>query len=629
MGRRILFWAVLLYGICKGATAAPLDDFEAARKAYQHGNLNALNAHAARLQSHPLYAYAAYWQLMLTLPETTASAVDAYAARFPDTVLADRLRAAWLKRQAALKNWPAFRRAYPALEFRDDTLVCDALQARRNIGDAQALQEARALWLAPRALPPACTAVFDDLVRSGYTQEDVWQRIRLLLAADQVAAARALATRYLPATEQAPFRLLGREKYFPHHYLHPGALDLAQRANRELALYALFQEARRNLPAAFADWQLMRGRYPAAAQAYTWGVLAALAAHARDPVAVAWFQYADDRQLNDEELAWKVRAALMAGKWTMVRAAIEAMSPTGKKRPAWRYWLARAYLAQGDRATADRLLKPLAHRISFYGQLAAEELGQPLYYPASWQPPAALLAQLARSAQWQRIVLLHAVDMRAALHAEWRYAVRHADDEQRLGLAELARQQGWYDLSIYAADHTRHKHNFALRYPMPYRRLVTDYAQRHQISEAWVYGLMRQESRFAPAARSQVGARGLMQIMPATGEWIARKLGLGRLRGGFLGAPEYNIQFGTFYLSHILQASNGHTALATAAYNAGLGRIHDWRPAHPTEGAIYVEAIPYLETRRYVQKVLSNASYYALELGLPGHPLKERLGIVR
>jgi soluble lytic murein transglycosylase len=212
--------------------------------------------------------------------------------------------------------------------------------------------------------------------------------------------------------------------------------------------------------------------------------------------------------------------------------------------------------------------------------------------------------------------------------AEWDWAMRGMSDRQILAAAELARREDWNDRAIITAEKTRGEHDFDLRYIAPFRDLASAYAGSNGLDEAWVFGLMRQESRFVDYARSGVGASGLMQIMPATAKWIARQLGLGRKAHAGMNNPETNIRFGTYYLKHIYDSLDQSPVLATAGYNAGPGRARKWQGDVPLEGAVYVETIPFAETREYVKKVLANAMFYRNRFGGETRPLKDRLGII-
>ena len=323
------------------------------------------------------------------------------------------------------------------------------------------------------------------------------------------------------------------------------------------------------------------------------------------------------------------RAALRAGKWVEVYRSIEAMPEATQNEAVWRYWKARSLKALNATYPANVLFAKLSREIHYYGLLAEEELPTKLEArPADYKvTPDDMKAVEARSGL-QRALLLRKLGDDGNALAEWEWALRDLDDRALLAAAELARRNNWNDRAIITAEKTRDVHDFDLRYIAPYRDLASDFAQENGLDEAWVYGLMRQESRFIDYARSGVGAQGLMQIMPATAKWISRQLGLGKNAHNNVGKPETNIRFGTYYLKHIFDSLSQSPVLATAGYNAGPGRARRWQADVPLEGAIYVENIPFLETREYVKKVLANAMFYRTRFGGISQPLKERLGVI-
>ena len=210
----------------------------------------------------------------------------------------------------------------------------------------------------------------------------------------------------------------------------------------------------------------------------------------------------------------------------------------------------------------------------------------------------------------------------------WLFTIRTLDDRQLLTAAVIARRNEIYDRAINTADRTIEQHDFHLRYLAPYRDAVKQNAAQLNLDEAWVFGLIRQESRFIADAKSRVGASGLMQLMPATAQWVAKKLGLKDWRWSQVTEVDTNVSLGTWYLRHVLDTLDGQPVLASAAYNAGPGRARAWRSGTAIEGAIYAETIPFNETRDYVKKVMANATYYAHTLGHHAQTLKQRLNTI-
>ena len=228
----------------------------------------------------------------------------------------------------------------------------------------------------------------------------------------------------------------------------------------------------------------------------------------------------------------------------------------------------------------------------------------------------------------QRTLALYRIGMRSEALEEWRWVVNNLNDQDLLAAAEIALRNKMYDRAIGAADLTVNTHDFSMRYLAPYRDDLQAHIREHDLDEAWVYGLMRQESRFARSAKSGAGAAGLMQVMPATARWVAKKLGIKRYRKELIHQLDTNLRIGTYYMKSVLSRAENNPVLASAAYNAGPLRALQWRGDKPLEGAIYAETIPYQETRDYVEKVMSNTVYYADQFGDAPRSLKQRLGII-
>jgi len=372
------------------------------------------------------------------------------------------------------------------------------------------------------------------------------------------------------------------------------------------------------------------------------GQLATQAARKLDPRALGWFGEAASSPapsspwpLSDFQLAWKTRAALRAGDWVAVQESIEAMSALEQQTGVWRYWKARALKAKGKTADANVILVPLSVEHNFYGQLAEEELGavvsNPVSNPASAQSYRAGTEEITAMRQLpgiQRSLALYRLDLRTEATREWNWSIRNFDDRRLLTAAEIASRNEIHDRAINTADRTVLLHNFSLRFPAPHREAMQDVLKQQELDEAWVYGLIRQESRFITNARSSAGASGLMQLMPATAKWVAKKMGMQNFHKTLTTEVDTNLALGTYYLKHVLTSLDNQPLLASAAYNAGPGRARQWRDVKPLEGAIYAETIPFSETRDYVKKVLSNSMYYTSVFGQRRQPLKQRLGIV-
>jgi soluble lytic murein transglycosylase len=406
---------------------------------------------------------------------------------------------------------------------------------------------------------------------------------------------------------------------------------LASEEQRAIVLFALQRLAKQSPEMAAARWTKIAAFFPADEQHYFYGWLAYEAARNLDGRALQWFKAAADTPLNEHQAAWRVRAALRAQDWPEVLASIDAMSEQQHQDPAWIYWKARALKALGKSIEARDLFVPLSSEHHFYGQLAGDELADiPVMSQtmATYKPDNRAIAEMMALPGIQRTLALYRMGLRSEALEEWRWVLRNLNDRELLTAAEIARRNEMYDRAIGAADKTVHVHDFSLRYLAPYRPELHAHIREHGLDEAWVYGLMRQESRFVTSAKSDTGASGLMQIMPATARWIAKKLGLKSYRNSLIHQLDTNLRLGTYYMKTVLSQSDNSPVLASASYNAGPTKARQWRGEKPLEGAIYIETIPFEETRDYVKKVMSNTVYYADQFGDPPRSLKQRLGII-
>ena len=623
----------LWFGLAAAEPPAPVvasdADFVAARSAFERGDRAKLDTLAARLVDHPLLPYVEYWQLKLRLDTATDDEVRAYLARWPNGPFADRLRVDWLKSLGKRGQWAAFAAFYPPPFGEDLEVTCYAIQARRQREGEAALATAVPLYATGHSTPDACEPLFAALIASGaITPADRVARFRLATDAGNIRLAHLIAVD-LPADDRMTGPELIRAERNPARTLAKGDFRWKHRGGRELALYALERAARTDAAGVRAAWEKQRNRFPEADRLYGNARIAYHAARQLDPRANDWYHETEGAPLTEAQHAWRVRAALRAGSWPDVAAAIGAMPAAQAQDPAWRYWRARALAAAGQAADAEAIYTALASEPHFYGVLSAEALGHRVAAPAAPPPPsAAALALFGMRPDVKRTVKLAELDMRSEMVREWSYIVRGQDDDALLVAAEYARQVGLYDRAISAAERTSTHHDFALRYLMPFREHFTAAAREQAVDEALLFGLARQESRFVSDIVSSAGAVGLMQLMPATARWVAKQMGRADYRPAQIADVGTNTQFGAFYFKYWLERLARQPALAAAAYNAGPNRAQAWRSGAPLEGAIWVESIPLNETRDYVKKVLANTMIYAQFLSQPYVSLGARLGTV-
>jgi soluble lytic murein transglycosylase len=609
---------------------APGDaDVLAARDAALRGQWKLLDTYRARLAGHILEAYPAYWLLAGNLERSEPRDVQAFLARYPDSPLAEGLRREWLKALGAAGSWELFRAEYPRVLGDDVEVACYSFQERLARGDAEAIAEARALFVSARETTAACDPVFAAAASAKAISEgETWDRVRRLLSAGNVKEAKR-AGALLPLRISIPEKALDQVARDAGRFLAQEKLGRnPSRASQETLVFAVERLARNKPEEAAERLVAIAPRLEADAAAFAWGQVAFQAALVHHPRALEWYALARDVQLTDAQTAWKARAALRVADWKEVLASIQALSAAEARDPNWRYWRARALRNLGAPEAADALLRGLAGQQNFYGLLSAEELGIATAPDWNgWRASEADLDRVRAIDAIQRSLALYRLGLDNEALREWQWAIRSLDDRSLLAAAEVARLANEPDRAINTADRTLLIHDFAQRFPIPHREALGAAARQWDLDEAIVFGIVRQESRFMPEARSPVGARGLMQLMPSTARWVARQIAITPYRPEMLTRPDVNAWMGSYYFRRVLD-DLGHPILATAAYNAGPGRARRWRDERPLEGAIYVETIPFNETRDYVKKVFTNAWFYHHRFTGKSASMRELLGTV-
>jgi soluble lytic murein transglycosylase len=628
----------------QGADATVVDAREAARKR----DRNRLAAARATLEAanHPLLSWVAYWDLAGRLPEATVDEVEAFYGRWAGTYVEDRLRNDWLKELGKRRDWANLARDYPRFRMNDDREVTCWWLFTEHLAGRDVAEQARPLWWAQRDLDDGCNLLATALVDAKkFAPEDVYRKARLAIEQQRPGAAKAAigllgnaAAKDVADAVDNPAKHLARLTGIGHQA-------------QELRLLSVMRLAQTDAAAAAARLDDRTARLNDSHAAWGWAYVARqsafqLSTDAAGQVlrALSLLPRGEKGEANpgwsDETLAWGVRALLRgappAQRWPAVARLIGWMSPNELRDPAWAYWKARALLgsarpgAEGEaqRAEARAQLEALAGTTNFYAKLATEDLGRP---PALPPTPAPLTEaeQTAAAAHpgLQRALLLVNLGLRDEARREWNFSLRGMDDRALMAAARLACDRQDWQLCINTAERTRAEVDLRLRYPMPFADDISAAARAQGLEPALVFGLIRQETRFMPQLKSSVGASGLMQVMPATAKWVAKKIGMAWDNPALISDPATNLKLGTAYLKLVLDDLGGSQAMAAAAYNAGPGRPRRWREGPALETAVWAENIPFNETRDYVKKVLSNASVYAALLD-PRQPpaLRPRLG---
>ena len=609
------------------------------QQAFRKGDRKKLEQLLPAVRGHALEPWAAYWELKARLNEATSQEVQAFMQRYAGSYQEDRLRNDWLLLLGQRREWGQFADLHPHYRMSDDREVrCYALLIGQIKGTApaSAADDVRSNWYALRDADDGCTHAAGELYSyKKLSALDIWRKARLGAEANRSRVVRAAVEIVAPeALTQLKEVLDSPSKYLLARN------TAGSRVRQELVLLALIKLASGDPDSAAHQLDSKWSEYLSAEERnWAWGVIGKSAAQKLSGSAHGYFSNVTrNSHLNDDLLGWKVRAALRAGQWKAVGNVVDAMGAEARQDSTWVYWKARAMLAtkpsEADRAEARQLLEGIAGTRGFYEQLALEELGQRITVPPA---PAPLTAEEKAAARanpgLNRGLYAILLGLRSEGVREWNYTTNlHTPggmaDRDLLAAADFACQREVWDRCINTSERTKTVTDMAQRFPMPFRAAVVERAQGIGLDPAYVYGLIRQESRFIMDARSHVGASGLMQVMPATARWTARKIGLTGFTADQITDRDTNITIGTAYLKLALDDFAGSMPMAAAAYNAGPGRPRSWRNGPVLDAAIWAENVPFAETRDYVKKVLANTTNYAAMLTGQPQSLKSRLGTI-
>lgn len=609
--------------------AAPRDArsaFAAAYAAARAGTEPPSDTDSDILRAYPLYRYlqAARIERALEQAEGEWQRADERSAEFlhahDGEPVAWPLRQAWLASLARRTQWQSFLEYYRP-DTATPTLECLYLEARIRVGAIEGLAPAiLAEWLTPNRLPTECEPVFTWLRAEGPLTDDlIEQRVRLLLGNGQAAFARVIAGR-LPDERATPLLEWADLVSTPAEAID-ALIASPQDPVEPDALLDGFSRLATEAPAA------ARARYDALVEARRPGrtevsrltrALALGLAWDRRSAALHFFNRVDADDVDDYALAWWARAALWNGEWRQAVDAIARMSPSQRGQSAWRYWAARAagHFQPDD---ARPLYASLLPDDNYYSAMAAARLGrdvtphaQPLRYDA------AQVRRIAMQAPFVRARELLAAGMRIAALREWRYGLAALPAGLRPQSVHLADQWGWHDVTVLTATDEQVFYDYRLLYPEPYAKPVAQAHATTRLDTPLIYALLRQESLFNAAATSSAGALGLAQLLPDTARRVAAAWNEPVPDRAALLEPAVNVKLGAAHLRALIDAFDGQIAPGLAAYNAGSNNVEHWLPDRPVDADIWIENIPYNETRAYVRRVLWHSLVFKwLDTGRP------------
>jgi soluble lytic murein transglycosylase len=602
--------------------------FIEAEEALERGDDAGFARLRARLDDYPLAPYLDYAILEKRLPGAMSDDVRAFLERHDGSVVADRLRHRWLTRLADQRRWQTFLAFYEPTS--SVTLQCHRLHALIETGQRDAaLAQVEAIWLHGESRPKACDPVFAAWEQAGQrTAERNWRRIALAMEEGETGLARYLA-RPLPESDRAWVeRWIGLYRN-PRRVddelrgsgTHPYREAMVAQAIRRLAIW--------NGPEAMGRWQRLRDTldFSPEQRARTEHYIVRNLERDPEPEVYDFVRRVDMTGGDEEAFAARVRAALLREDWPRVAEWIAEMPSETRGEERWQYWRARALEGMGRTEDAAVVYREVANDRSYYGFLAADRIGED-YHLAHTETPVD--PELARKIESEPAIArareLFYLERWTDARREWREATREMPAGELKAAAKIAQRKGWYDRAIFTLARTGYWDDLELRFPLAHRDLVERYAKRHDVEKAWVYAVMRQESAFMANARSHAGALGLMQLMPATARAVAlNELKRAAPRRHEIMIPETNIALGSAYLRQMKRELGDSEVLATAAYNAGPHRVTRWLPGRTLPADIWIELVPFRETRGYLRRVLAYTVIYEKRMGLTPTRLSDRL----
>ncbi len=608
----------LLFSIAittNGTFAAKLDtqrdQFDAVYKKIKQGK----STRTSHLKDYPLYPYLEYEKIRRNLKSTSEKTLLTFIDNYKNTPLADELWSHWLSRLAHKKKWEKIVAVYSPLAA-DTSAKCYYLEALMHKGNKEAAKSARhdaiALWMSAKSRPKACNSLFAQLKKSrSLSKEKYWQRIELAVDKGNSKLARGLV-KYLPKDEQNIARQYVVSHRSPQKALKSKYLGSGQYSRKVIA-HAVKRIARKNYKKGYRTWKKYKNKYAFSDQkkheveAY----LAVRASFNHDKGALHSFSKIPAKYRNDEANIWMARMALREGKWGQLNQAIDAMGEEVAQQDIWQYWKARASEKTGDTALAETLFHKLSENATFYGFLSADHLNKSYKvfdkHNQSWENCAEnvqIVSPVFRAMEWFKL------GKDSLAYKEWFWALKHMNKDGKLAAAALALKLEKPILAVRSVAKTKDWNQVGLRFPLLYKKLITEMSGKNEVNPAWVYGIMRRESVFNKGAVSGARAMGLMQLLPSTARDVGRKLGLAKVRKSDLLTPKLNIKLGSAYLSSMLDDFNGSYVKATAGYNAGPSRSVKWTPDKTIEADRWVESIPFRETRKYVRAVMAYTTIY-------------------
>ncbi|WP_404341619.1 transglycosylase SLT domain-containing protein [Pseudoalteromonas mariniglutinosa] len=624
MKTHFLGWtaAVFIFPFCTAQANDKHDAFLAAEKQAHYSSYSKFKQLTNALD-HPLKPYVekVYWQRHPNIKHQ--SEIEAFLNIYQSTPLEWPVRKAWLAYLKRQNKKAAYIRNYRTTS--NNELTCTYLAYQLDLGaPVQAIMnQVTQLWVVGESQPKECDGLFRLWRDKGYmTESRVWQRITLAAQGGDHSLLPYLKT-LLPKSEQYLADLYLKVRRDPSASAGLYRYKKQSLKEGEIALYGVRRLVWRDKELALKAWQKLENMFTYSAEDkakvyYTFALALASSGHQQ---ARFWLNKVPKDKQNNKLMQWQLGNMLKAQDWSGIIALF-----TGKDNLSLgqQYWLAYSLNKRGDGERAQAIWQAVAKERDYYGFLAAARLGLPISLNNQELVISnKLLQEVSNAPGFKRAKALYELARYTSARREWNYLTDTSTKEEKLAASKLAAEFDWYDSTIFTLAKLGEWNYVELRFPFAFQSLFENYSKRNHIDVAWSIAISRRESSFAPDARSHANAHGLMQLLPSTANYMNK----GSVSTRRLYQPKTNIRLGTHYLEYLKKKNHGNEVLATASYNAGYHRIKRWIPEQAMPAELWIELIPYSETRNYVKNVFAYRQVYHTRLGREGNILQPILAM--
>jgi soluble lytic murein transglycosylase len=619
---------MLAAGVCLAtlagvARADSLDEqrsrYAQIKQAWDNKQMDVVQQLMPTLRDYPLYPYLEYRQLTDDLMNEPTVAVSQFIQANPTLPPARSLKSRFVNELARREDWRGLLAFSPEPPGTTES-KCNYYYAKWNTGQADAAWSgAKALWLSGKNLPSSCDRLFSAWRSSG-TQDPLayLERIRLAMREGNTSLVTSLANQ-MPADYQTIASSIISLQNDPNTVLTFARTVGATDFTRQAAAVAFTRIARQDvenarlmIPSLVQAQQLNDEQAQELKETVAWRLMG-------NDITAEQASWRDDvimRSQSTTLVERRVRIALGAGDRAGLNTWLARLPMDAKEKDEWRYWQADLLLERGREAEAKEILHSLMQQRGFYPMIAAQRLGEE--YPLRVDKAVAVNQALVQGPEMARVRELMYWSLDNTARSEWANLVTSRSKSEQEGLARYAFDQNWWDLSVQATIAGKLWNHLEERFPLAYKETFARYVSGKDISQSYAMAIARQESAWNPKVRSPVGASGLMQIMPGTATHTVKMFNIpGYTSSSQLLDPETNINIGTSYLQYVSQQFENNRIFASAAYNAGPGRVRTWlgSSAGRIDAVAFVESIPFSETRGYVKNVLAYDAYYKYFMG--------------